>query len=130
VFDYYKATDGMLGRACFNEATSAGCPFSTSDEETKLEDRAWKTTEAIEIPPNTNVLYVATQNRAVDNEYHQGVFGIDNVRYLDPNVPAEAGSKLPYGSACPTPPHALLAARKSALRNRLARRFSRHIFNV
>jgi hypothetical protein len=129
VFDYFEATEGMHGRACFNGISSAACPFKSPDEDTKVEDRKWKTSEPIDIPPNTNVIYVGTQNKAVNEEFHQGVFGIDNVRYLNPDKPAEPGSNLPFGSACTTPPHSL-AARKRVLRSRLARRFSRHIFNV
>jgi hypothetical protein len=128
-FDFYEATEGMHGRSCFNEATSEACKYVQADEDTKLTDREWKTTEAIDIPPNTNVIYVATQNKAVEGDYHQGMFGIDNVAYLNPNIPAEPGSKYPYGSACTSPPHSL-ASRKRALRSRLARRFSRHILNV
>src|SRR3569832_1449984 len=72
-------------------------------------------------------IYVAGQNREVNGVYNQGVFGLDNIRYLNPNVPPEAGSELPHGSACVNP-SAALTQRKSALRRRLfARRFSRHV---
>jgi len=127
-FDYYKATEGMTGRACFNAISSAACPFKTTELDTKVEDRAWKTTKPIEIPPNTNLIVVGTQNRDVPEKsgvFHHGVFGIDSVAYLDPSKPSAPGSKYPYESACTSPPHSL-AARK----RRLARRFSRHVFNV
>jgi len=124
VFDYYKATEGIDARVCFNEIPD-GCRYEQKDENIQVADRTWQTTKPIPIPPNTKVIYVATQNKEVDGDYHPGVFGIDNIQYLNPNLPPPSGSELP-ASACVEQPSSL-ASRIRGLRSRLARRFSRHV---